>query len=318
MPKGSSPADKPPLQSPLVVADPVLQGVNDPLLVDREVTLDVLRLDQIHPLVHGNKWYKLKLNLAAAAGGGHDAMLSFGGAYSNHLLALAAACHLHGMRSIGVVRGEIVEPLNPVLNRARALGMHLYGVDRKQYRVKHLPAMEQQLRERFGNFYLVPEGGSNELGVAGCEEIIRSLRSQLGGLERATDTRLAVACGTGATLAGLVRGVSRHGLALHSIGISVLKAGDSHARQVARWVAADQGDWSLETGFHFGGYARTTPELLQFCRRFGAVSGIPLEPVYTGKLAWAIYDMVRAGRFPPGSRIIMLHTGGILPVAQSD
>ncbi|MCB1672973.1 MAG: pyridoxal-phosphate dependent enzyme [Gammaproteobacteria bacterium] len=299
-----------------LTAAPVLEPVQDPFLDSFQVSLSMLRLDTIHPLVNGNKWFKLRLNLQAAQQAGQQLLLSFGGAYSNHLRALAAAARLHGLQSIGMVRGEIPEPLNPVLAFARAQGMALYPVTRGDYRRKHEPDFLDSLSKRFGNFYLIPEGGSNEEGVAGCESLVGLLPADLATPGQAGDdpaTILAVACGTGATLAGLVRGVRRQGLPLRVLGIAILKGAGFLDQAVADWTGTTphQGNWRIARDYHFGGYARYDQALLDFIDGFRHRTGIPLEPVYTGKLLFGLYDLVRQGEIRPRSRLICLHTGGI-------
>ncbi|MEZ5491787.1 MAG: pyridoxal-phosphate dependent enzyme [Gammaproteobacteria bacterium] len=299
-------------------ANPALDSIKDPLLEQHGVSLDVLRLDAIHPRINGNKWFKLKLNLQAARKSGHHTLLSFGGAYSNHLRALAAAASQFGFRSIGVVRGEAPEPLNPVLAFAREQGMILCPVSRAEYRLKEHAGFIESLHERFGEFYLIPEGGSNAEGVAGCESIVDLLSPHLQASIPGTDSGrnlVALACGTGATLAGLIRGVQRSGLAADLLGVAVLKGAGFLTDSVTAWL--DNGirypDWQIAQEYHFGGYARQDARLLAFITEFADRTGIPLEPVYTGKLLFALYDLVARGVIPAGSRVICLHTGGTYP-----
>jgi 1-aminocyclopropane-1-carboxylate deaminase len=296
------------------VAVPPLDPLDDPVLRPYGVQLAMLRLDRLHPLVNGNKWFKLKHDLAAAAAGGQTTLLSFGGAYSNHIRALSAAARLTGFYSIGIIRGELVEPLNPVLAFARAQGMELVGISRSEYRRRQDPAFINGLLERFGNCHVIPEGGSAEAGIRGCEEIMAFL-APLPGTDDGRQVTVACACGTGSTLAGLVRGGSRLDLDLTLLGIAVLKGAGYLARQVRTWLAATPDTalpaWQLCEDYHRGGYGKTDRELQAFIDGFQRRTGVPLEPVYTGKLVYGLYDMIRRGDFPSGSRIICLHTGGV-------
>lgn len=283
-----------------------LEAVDDPWLQARGIRLRVLRLDRIHPQISGNKWFKLKDNLRAAQAAGEDTLLSFGGAWSNHLLALAEAGRLSGLRTIGVVRGEASASPSPVLQRCADAGMVLHHVSRSDYRRKHESAFISQLHDRFGRFHLIPEGGSNLDGVRGCASIVPLL-----GLDDRPVT-VALACGTAATLAGMLLALPRSATAL---GISVLRGEDTLSPQVGRWLQAlgqsDPCAWQIETRFHCGGYARSTPQLLDFISGFGRRTGIPLEPVYTGKLMLALYRLIEEGRWPCGSELIAVHTGGL-------
>jgi 1-aminocyclopropane-1-carboxylate deaminase len=272
----------------LNLPSPVTEVVDDRL----PVRLFLKRDDLIHPDLPGNKWRKLKHNLAAARDQGHDTLLTFGGAYSNHLRATAAAGHHFGFKTIGLVRGEETLPLNPVLSFCVAHGMRLSYVDRAAYRLKEPPP---------GHYYLLPEGGSNELAVLGCAEIGPELDSAY--------EFYCVPAGTGGTLAGLAAGI-RSG---HAIGFSVLKGGD-FLRDVVTGLQVGaygqtRGSWSVETGFHFGGYAKGTPELADFVTGFHRRHGVRLDPVYTGKMLFGIYAMAAQGRFAPGSKILAVITG---------
>ena len=298
------------------IAKPIIEQINDPQLTARNVSLDMLRLDNIHPLVNGNKWFKLKLNLQAAMSENHGAILSFGGAYSNHIHALAAASSLLNISSIGVIRGELPSPLNPILQFAQDQGMHLHAVSRSDYRLKQTPGFIAQLTDQFGEFYLVPEGGSNELGVTGCEEIVKYLIPPFQADEDDMPCYVAVACGTGATLAGLIRGAGQERLAVNLLGISVLKGAGFLQQEVESWLENSQTinpipNWQLELDYHCGGYARKNAELTNFIKRFKQVNQISIEPVYTGKLLYGIYDLIANGKIPQGSRVIAVHSGGV-------
>jgi 1-aminocyclopropane-1-carboxylate deaminase len=295
-------------------SNPRLDSVQTTLTVKHSILLKVLRLDLINPQISGNKWYKLKFNLQLAQRQGHSRLLSFGGAWSNHLYALAAAAKMFDFESVGIVRGELPVPLNPVLKFALSQGMRLIPVSRADYRNKCNSDFLQQLHKQLGDFYLIPEGGSNEYGVEGCAELASHL------LWETTDVPrfVLLACGTGTTMAGLLAGISGDSTTqqgVQIVGIPVLKGGDFLNNDIKQFLAGscirDPGNWQLHTDFHWGGYARHTQELQDFIDGFNAETGIPLEPVYTGKLFFALSKLITAGKFPAGSEVIVVHSGGI-------
>ncbi|WP_367124171.1 1-aminocyclopropane-1-carboxylate deaminase/D-cysteine desulfhydrase [Streptomyces phytohabitans] len=317
-----------------------LQEVADERFARRGVRLLLKRDDLIHPELPGNKWRKLTPNLRAATEGGHRTLLTFGGAYSNHLRATAAAGRLLGFRTVGVVRGDELadRPLNPSLARCAADGMRLLFVSRAEYRRRDDPAWTAELRARHGDFHLIPEGGSNALAVRGCTELGRELRGR-------TDVA-AVACGTGGTLAGLAAGLAAPGAPARALGVPVLRGGFLGA-EVARLqreaFGGSRGDWSLDDRFHCGGFARTTPELERFAADFtdrhgavladaaagrapGAYAGdvrttpdgtgtgsgpapVRLDRVYVAKLLFALRTLADEGAFPAGSTVTAVITG---------
>ena len=296
------------------LGDPPIQAVDSALLREHDVRLNVLRLDLLHPIIHGNKWFKLKYNLSRISASRTDTVLSFGGPYSNHICALAAACRQLGLSSIGVIRGELVEPLNPVLRFASEQGMKLVAMDRASYRRKHEPDLVASLRERFGVVHILPEGGSNALALIGCAEIAGFIRWQSSSRRRL----VALACATGATMAGLVRGLQQRGSACSEVlGVSVLKAEGYPASQIAAWLDdhANRGgpDWDVLEDYHCGGFGRSSSQLQAFLKEFRRCNDIPLEPVYTGKLFYGLLDVVASGRIPRNSEILALHTGGVFP-----
>lgn len=269
------------------------------------IRLFVKRDDLLDPLISGNKYRKLKYNLLEAKTQSHDTLLTFGGAYSNHIHATAAAGKKHGFKTIGIIRGERTEPVNPTLREAEALGMSIHYVERRTYRQKHSPEFLGQLALRFGRFYLIPEGGSNALAVKGCEEIIHELE----------DNYSYVCCssGTGGTMAGIICGLKGKA---RVVGFPALKGGDFLRTDIRQLISErTQGksfeNWELMADYHFGGYAKFTPEFVQFIIEFRNHHGIPLDPVYTGKMFFGIYDLIAKDYFPPGSKILALHTGGL-------
>jgi 1-aminocyclopropane-1-carboxylate deaminase len=302
--------------------EPEIQTLNSAFLQKRDIALAVLRLDQIHPQISGNKWFKLKLNIEAIQQAGHSTVLSFGGAWSNHLAALANAGKLMGFDTIGVVRGEIDDPGNPVLAHLRSQGMRLHSVTRTDYRLKAEPEFLHALRQRFGDFYLLPEGGSNDLAVVGCREIVDYLHWQYPSRRHL----LALACGTGATLAGIVLGLAaREQTTTRALGIAVLKAPGYLEREVSGWLShfaaglpvnssSDSGvRWAISDDYHCGGYARRNRELDAFLQCFAEQCAVPVEPVYTGKLAYGLYRAICQGQIEPGTEVIAIHTGGLGP-----
>ena len=297
----------------LDIKPPRLETVECDLLLRHDIVLNVLRLDTIHPFIHGNKWYKLKRNLEHFQQKGVRRVLSFGGAYSNHLYALAAAGKHYSINTLGLVRGEIPDPLNPVLSFASDQGMELVPVSRSDYRRKNDKSFVEGLRTRFGDFQLLPEGGSNLLAVQGCEEIASLLRWK----HPHRPKIVALSCGTGATMAGLICGLSdlETERATLVLGIGVLKAEGYLPQEVRNWLELNRcnmpNKWRLEEHYHCGGYARSNSELRSFMEEFSTFSDIPLEPVYTGKLFMALFDMIVRGAIPRGAQLIAIHTGGI-------
>lgn len=284
------------LPSPLV-------ELRDERFDERQVRVWLKRDDLIHPELPGNKWRKLKYNLAAAAEQGHQTLLTFGGAYSNHIRATAAAGHYFGFSTVGVIRGEEHLPLNPSLAYAVERGMRLTYLDRATYRAKREPAVLDELRREWGDFYLVPEGGSNGLGAQGCSEIPAEV-----------DLDFDVMCcpvGTGGTLAGIIGGL-RPGQA--ALGFSVLKGATSLDHEVTDLQAAAFGTapvcaWRIEHGFHFGGYAKKTSELQDFIDDFADRHDITLDRIYTAKMMFGIVTLTQDGYFPASTRLVAVITG---------
>ncbi|MFF8830161.1 1-aminocyclopropane-1-carboxylate deaminase/D-cysteine desulfhydrase [Streptomyces sp. NPDC015131] len=279
-----------------------LEPAEDERFTRHGVRLLLKRDDLIHPDLPGNKWRKLAPSLAAAAG---RPVLTFGGAYSNHLRATAAAGRLLGFPTTGVVRGEELagRPPNPSLAACAADGMRLLYVDRATYRAKDDPAvLERLLRQAPPDSFVVPEGGSNALAVRGCAGLGRELRAQ--GADVA-----AVACGTGGTLAGLAAGL---GAGRRALGVPVLRGGflGGAVRDLQEAAfGGPAGDWSLDERFHFGGYARVPPELEAFAQDFEARHGLAIERIYVAKLLYGLVAPAREGAFPPGTALAAVITG---------
>ncbi|MFJ3232741.1 1-aminocyclopropane-1-carboxylate deaminase/D-cysteine desulfhydrase [Streptomyces sp. NPDC086787] len=283
-----------------------LQEIEDDRFTGRGLRLLLKRDDLIHPELVGNKWRKLVPNIEAAAG---RALVTFGGAYSNHLRATAAAGRLLGIPTVGVVRGQELadRPLNPSLARCTADGMRLHFIDRATYRRKDDPeTLGAVLRAaRAEDAYVVPEGGSNTAAVHGCRALGTELRDH-------ADV-VALACGTGGTLAGLTAGL---GPRQRALGVSVLKGGfltsDVQALQ-ERAFGGRRGAWSVDDRFHFGGYARTTPALDAFAEDFGHRHGLPVERLYVAKLLYGLVALADEGAFPRGTTVAAVVTGRPFP-----
>jgi 1-aminocyclopropane-1-carboxylate deaminase len=279
-----------------------LTELRDERLRARGVRLYLKRDDLISPDIPGNKWRKLKYNLAAAREQGRRTLLTFGGAYSNHIRATAAAGARFGFETIGVVRGEEHRPLNDSLARAVSYGMRLAYLDRTRYRRKTEPDVLDALADEFGDFYLLPEGGTNSLALKGCMELPAEIDIDF--------DVLCCACGTGGTLAGLAAGL-RPGQ--RALGFSALKGGEFLAGDVRRLqidaFGAETGNWSIDFGSHFGGYARRTPELDRFVADFRRRHDVELDWVYVAKMLHGVFTRVRGGEFPDGCAIVAVVTG---------
>ncbi len=279
---------------------PPTQKIELPELHRAGVTLFVRREDLLHPVISGNKFRKLSYNLRAAEEAGYDSLLTFGGAYSNHIAATARAGREYGFRTIGIIRGDELERashLNPTLARAKEDGMVLKFVSRAEYRLKEMSSFLAGLREEFGRYYLLPEGGTNALAVKGCEDI-------LGPGDLHYDT-ICCCVGTGGTLAGLINASSGR---QRLIGFSALK-GIFMQKDICSFVCKD--NWCLEADYHFGGYAKINAELIAFINSFQQRTGLPLDPVYTGKMFFGVMDMIGRRKFNPGSAILAIHSGGL-------
>lgn len=258
----------------------------------------MLRLDLIHPAIQGNKWFKLKHHLTLFRQGNYQQLITFGGAYSNHIAATAAACREMGIPTAGIIRGEEPKTWSHTLQEARQAGMQLHFIDRHRYREKmHIDWLEQ-----FPNSYIVPEGGHHPLGAAGCEEILSI--EQLDNFSHIT-----CPVGTGTTLAGLIN-ASLPGQ--YTWGYSALKNAVSLDNDVKSLLKVpSRGNWQIFHGVSQGGYGKTNHELFQFMNDFYTETGIPTDMIYTGKMLMAIRDQAMSGLFPAGSSVLIIHTGGL-------
>jgi 1-aminocyclopropane-1-carboxylate deaminase/D-cysteine desulfhydrase-like pyridoxal-dependent ACC family enzyme len=282
---------------------PFLQDIADPLFAKAGIQAILLRLDVIHPGISGNKWYKLKYNIEEAVAKQHNTILTFGGAYSNHIHAASIAASSAELKSIGVIRGERVEPLNPTLQDAEANGMILHFVSRTKYRERIKNEFIQELEAKFGRFYLIPEGGTNNLAIKGASEILDEIQIDF--------DYIITAVGTGGTVAGLISGLNGK---KKVIGMPILK-GDFLRSDVENLVFGHTrqhfDNWDMINEYHIGGYAKFSKDLITFINNFKTNYGVTLDPIYTGKMMFGLYDLISKHYFPTGSKIIALHTGGL-------
>lgn len=275
----------------------VVQRLSMPVINRKAITADVLRIDKIHATVSGNKWFKLKYALQEALQSGKKNIITFGGAYSNHLAATAYCCARLGLHCIGVVRGERPAALSETLAECDTLGMQLHFISREMYRQKE--SLYDELLRQFSNAYLIPEGGAGSLGVKGAADIMQ--------LATGDYSDLCCAVGTGTMMAGLIKAAQKGQFVT---GISALNVTPGE-NTIEHCLDAPKGLWRISYDYHFGGYARKTTELLSFMNAFYTQTGIPTDFVYTGKLLYGILDMVEKDQFLPGSRLLIIHSGGL-------
>ena len=268
-----------------------IQEIHSAFLHSKKVRLLVQREDLNDPYCMGNKWWKLRYNLIEAIREKHNKVLTFGGAFSNHIVATASACNRMGLKSIGIIRGDSTDKLNPSLIRAQNDGMELFFVDRQVYRNKS----NIDWKSIYGDHYLIPEGGTNELAVSSCEEMISFKEFDM----------VCVPVGTGGTLSGIIRSLKP---SQHAIGFSSLKGGGFLNDEVKKYV--DHSNWSIQFDYHFGGYAKINLELVSFMNEFKRDFSIQLDPVYTAKMFYGIFDMIKNEQIRSNSTILAVHTGG--------
>ena len=269
-------------------------------LSTNKVSVFIRREDLIHPFISGNKFRKLKYNLLQAKIENQETLLTFGGAFSNHIAATAFAGKEQGFKTIGIIRGDelrdkILE--NPTLRFAQECGMQFKFITREAYRHKTEAEFIADLKQEFGSFYLVPEGGTNEFAVKGCTEILTK--------EDAEFDFICCAIGTGGTISGIINSILPHQKVL---GFPALK-GDFLKEDIRKF--AQNQNWELTTDYHFGGYGKVNPELISFINQFYAENKIPLDPIYTAKMVFGVMDLINKNYFPENSRILLIHTGGI-------
>lgn len=264
------------------------------------ITVAIRREDLIHPFISGNKYRKLKYNLLQAKAENQTTLLTFGGAFSNHIAAVAYAGKEHDFKTIGIIRGDELRDKiqeNPTLKFAQENRMQFDFVSRSDYSNKETPEFIDQLKHKFGSFYLIPEGGTNDLAIRGCEEILTKEDSQF--------DYICCAVGTGGTISGLINASLPHQKVL---GFPALK-GDFLIEEIRKF--AQNQNWELITEYHFGGYGKIDLELINFINNFNESNNIPLDPVYTSKMAFGVLDLIAKNYFPSNSKILLIHTGGL-------
>ena len=283
-----------------------MQSINQHIIFEG-ISLTVKREDQLHPEISGNKYRKLKYNIKEAQKRQQKTLLTFGGAYSNHIAATAAAGKEYGFKTIGIIRGDELKDRvteNPTLSFAQSCGMKFKFISRAEYRQKEELIFIEALEKEFGDFYLIPEGGTNKLAVKGCEEILTK--------DDVNFDYICTCVGTGGTIAGIINSANlpsrQVGAKQKVLGFSALK-GNFLEEEIQKYTPLK--NWQLITDYHFGGYGKIKPELITFINQFKEQTGIPLDPVYTGKMLFGIIDMIEKNRIEKNSKILVIHTGGL-------
>jgi len=278
-----------------------LQQIDSLELKKRNISLCIKRDDLLHPLINGNKWRKLKYNLIEMQAQNKHELVTFGGAFSNHIHACAAAGKHFNFRTHGIIRGPELDLHNPTIEFAKQCNMQLYPVTRIEYRERHSDEYLAQLQQRFPNAYLLPEGGTNQAALQGCKELAQSLPES---------DYIICPTGSGGTLAGLIEGAKPH---TQVIGIAVLKQADYLINEIKALSlrANTQSNWQLLCDYHGGGCGKFSAELWHFCQTMQIQHQLPLEPIYSGKMMFALWQLINADYFPAGSKITAIHTGGL-------
>ncbi|OYX83958.1 MAG: 1-aminocyclopropane-1-carboxylate deaminase [Flavobacteriales bacterium 32-34-25] len=270
------------------------------IIFPNSISVTIKREDLIHPIVSGNKFRKLKYNLLQAKAENKKTLLTFGGAFSNHIAAVAFAAKENGFQSIGIIRGDELRDKitqNPTLKFAQECGMQFEFVSREAYRLKNESSFLDNLKQQFGDFFLIPEGGTNALAIKGCEEILTAEDHEF--------DYICCAVGTGGTISGIINSALPHQKVL---GFPALK-GDFLQDEIRIFV--QNKNWELITDYHFGGYGKVNEDLVRFINQFYADNQIPLDPIYTGKMVFGVIDLIQKNYFPAQSNILLIHTGGL-------
>lgn len=290
------------LNHPIYSGRVTIDTVESELTTEKNIKLHVLRLDKLHPVISGNKWFKLKYYLADAADKGYKKIVTFGGPYSNHIAAAAYAANQFNFDAAGIIRGEQPPLLSHTLSAARDLGMELHFLSRDDYSLAKRNGGTGLIDECFINHYFIPEGGFGKMGVAGAAEILH-----IGDISKYT--HIIAAVGTGTTIAGVLQATSPQ---QEVIGISAMKSNAALADEISSLLDGTvPGNFHIIHDYHFGGYAKKSQPLLDFMNRFYRLSNIPLDFVYTGKVMYGISDLISKNYFSPGAAILMIHTGGL-------
>jgi len=289
------------LLTKLKLPSPITQ-IKNSLLSEKKIELFVKRDELIHPYIQGNKWRKLKYNILEAEKNNQNTLLSFGGAYSNHLHALAAIGNQLNLNTIGIIRGQAPEQLNPCLEDLIDWGMQLKFVTRQEYKQKNSDEFINNLKNEFADFYLIPEGGNNAAGIRGCAELLDEL-----------DENYDVICcevGSGTMFSALIQNNRKKNTSY--LGFAVMKNTQLDKEIKDNLTShTNSTDWQINHHYHFGGFAKTSTELNNFIKNFKDENNIQLEPVYSGKMLWGILDLIENDYFKPGTRILSIHGGGL-------
>jgi len=271
----------------------------------KDVSVFVKREDLLHKHISGNKFRKLKYNLFEAQKLNKTLLLTFGGAYSNHITATAFAGKLFGVKTIGVIRGEELGvdlkktlETNPSLTFASEQGMEFYFISRTEYRNKTNPKFIDALKQKFGDFYLVPEGGTNKLAIKGCEEILTNKDEKF--------DYICCAVGTGGTISGIINSAKNHQKVL---GFPALK-GSFLQKEIIKYTN-QKNNWELINDYHFGGFAKINSDLVGFINKIKEKYNLVLDPIYTSKMLFGIDDLIKKDYFKKGTKILAIHTGGL-------
>jgi 1-aminocyclopropane-1-carboxylate deaminase/D-cysteine desulfhydrase-like pyridoxal-dependent ACC family enzyme len=271
---------------------------------NKSVEVYLQRDDLIHPLIGGNKYYKMKYNLLEAKKNNYDTILTFGGAFSNHIYAVSAAANLFGFKSIGIIRGEEYYPLNPTLQFAVNNRMKLHYLDRETYRNRYDQEFRETIAKQFGRVYILPEGGTNELALKGTAEIIKNIKVDY--------DYLCAPIGSGGTVAGLIMGSDNNKMI---IGFSSLKGGEYLSSIISELISNSSNrefdNWMINHEYHFGGFAKINMELFEFVNWFKEKNNVQLDLIYNGKMMYGINELIRQNYFPADSKIVAIHTGGL-------
>lgn len=281
----------------------IVQELFSPLCAEKKVRLFLQRDDLLHPEVSGNKFRKLKYNIHRAIAGGYNTILTFGGAYSNHIAASAAAAKLSNLKSIGIIRGEEHQPLNVTLQTAVDNGMELHYISRSDYKLKAEPNFLNGIKKQFGEVFIIPVGGTNQLAIKGVAEIRANWNENF--------DYVATPFGSGGTAVGIYSILTDQ---QHLIIFSALKGegvGEEFLKVLSENELKDKGNWKMFTDYHFGGYAKVKRELVDFVNGFKKEHSIQLDLIYNGKMLFGLYDLIKKGYFPQETKLLAIHTGGV-------
>jgi len=278
----------------------VIQPLSKFWYENKVAAVDILRLDLLHPVVSGNKWFKLRLNMKHAAEAGYKAIITPGGGWSNHLAATAFAAKAFGVKATGIVRGRY-DVLTPTLEACRADGMELVFVSQEDYKNNHEPGWASDLVAHFDDVFMIPEGGANEWGRKGAGLISRFINDNY--------THIVLAVGSGTTLTGLREALPEH---QQMLGFAPMKQGAYLKEHIGRHLSAQKNvNWDLYDEWHFGGFGKWNKELLAFMNGFYTTNHIPLDIVYTSKMMYGLRELLMANHFSSHERILCIHSGGL-------